>query len=70
MRDHTLRCARKGFKKYLDVLVQLDAQFDVLINDGRCRPQLVYAISCHSAHGALTAGATLPEGGRRADVPA
>ena len=69
MRDHTLRCSRKGFKKYLDVIVQVDAQFDVLINDGRCRPQIAYAISLHAAGRALTTGAALPERRRWANVP-
>ena len=52
-RDHLLRCSQKSFKKYLNVIVQVDTQFDVLINDGRCRPQIAYYISWFALSAAL-----------------
>lgn len=43
---HTIS-KKKDFSDYLSAVLNKDIHFDVLINNGRCRPQVAYTLRSH-----------------------
>lgn len=43
---HTIS-KKKDFSDYLSVVLNKNIHFDVLINNGRCRPQVAYTLRTH-----------------------